>query len=84
MLTHRSAVTFGDVIDRVLDRGIVIDAWVRVALCGLDLATVEARVVVASFETYLEHAEPLRQARQLSSAVGGAARPAPAHGSGPD
>jgi gas vesicle structural protein len=36
-----------DVLDRVLDKGIVIDAWVRVSLVGIDLITVEARVVVA-------------------------------------
>ena len=34
-----------DVLDRVLDKGIVIDAWVRVSLVGIDLITVEARVV---------------------------------------
>ena len=37
-----------DVLDRVLDKGIVIDAWVRVSLVGIDLVTVEARIVVAS------------------------------------
>ena len=37
-----------DVLDRVLDKGIVIDAWVRVSLVGIDLITVEARIVVAS------------------------------------
>jgi hypothetical protein len=45
-----------DVLDRVLDKGIVIDAWVRVSLVGIDLITVEARVVVASIKTYLEYA----------------------------
>ena len=43
-----------DVLDRVLDKGIVIDAWVRVSLVGIDLITVEARVVVASIDTVLE------------------------------
>ena len=46
-----------DVLDRVLDKGIVVDAWVRVALVGIDLVTIEARVVVASIETYLRHAD---------------------------
>jgi len=46
-----------DVLDHVLDKGIVIDAWMRVWLVGLDVLTVEARVVVASIETYLKHAE---------------------------
>ena len=36
-----------DVLDRVLDKGIVIDAWVRISLVGIDLITIEARVVVA-------------------------------------
>ena len=43
-----------DVLDRVLDKGIVIDAWVRVSLMGIDLITIDARVVVASIDTY-EH-----------------------------
>src|SRR5213594_494789 len=46
-----------DVLDRVLDKGIVIDAWVRISLVGIDLLTVEARVVVASIDTYLKYAE---------------------------
>jgi hypothetical protein len=46
-----------DVLDRVLDKGIVIDAWARVSLVGIDLITVEARVVVASIDTYLKYAE---------------------------
>jgi gas vesicle structural protein len=46
-----------DVLDRVLDKGIVIDAYVRVSLVGIDLVTVEARIVVASIDTYLKYAE---------------------------
>ena len=46
-----------DVLDRVLDKGIVIDAWVRISLVGIDLFTVEARVVVASIDTYLKYAD---------------------------
>ena len=46
-----------DVLDHVLDKGIVIDAWVKVSLVGIDLLTVEARVLVASIETYLQQAE---------------------------
>jgi hypothetical protein len=61
-----------DVLDRVLDKGIVIDAYVRVSLVGIDLVTVEARVVVASIETYLKYSEavglmPPRQARELTA-----------------
>lgn len=46
-----------DVLDRVLDKGIVIDAWVRISVVGIDLITVEARIVVASIDTYLKYAE---------------------------
>jgi hypothetical protein len=48
-----------DILDRVLDKGIVIDAYVRVSLVGIDLVSVEARIVVASVETYLKYAEAI-------------------------
>jgi hypothetical protein len=55
-----------DVLDRVLDKGIVIDAWVRVSLVGIDLITVEARVVVASIDTYLKYSEAVGQVSSMS------------------
>ena len=57
-----------DVLDRVLDKGIVIDAWVRVSLVGIDLITVEARVVVASIDTYLKYSEAVGQVAPVSQA----------------
>lgn len=48
-----------EIVDRILDKGIVIDAWVRVSLLGLEVLTVEARVVIASVETYLKYAEAI-------------------------
>jgi gas vesicle structural protein len=54
---HSGGTSLIDVLDRVLDKGIVIDAWVRISLVGIDLITVEARVVVASIDTYLKYAE---------------------------
>jgi hypothetical protein len=48
-----------EVLDRILDKGIVIDAWVRVSLLGLEVLTVEARVVIAGVETYLKYAEAI-------------------------
>ena len=48
-----------DVLDRVLDKGIVIDAYVRVSLVGIDLVSVEARIVVASVDTYLKYADAI-------------------------
>jgi hypothetical protein len=58
-----------DVLDRVLDKGIVIDAWVRVSLVGIDLVTVEARVVVASIATYLQFSGPLGVSDVFTSAA---------------
>jgi len=46
-----------EVVDRILDKGVVIDAWARVSLVGIELLTIEARVVVASVETFLKYAE---------------------------
>src|SRR5882762_10284006 len=56
------------VLDRVLDKGIVIDAWVRVSVVGIELVTVEARVVVASIATYFSHAEVLAELSTTSPA----------------
>jgi len=74
-----------DVVDRILDKGLVIDLWARVSLVGIELLSVEARVVVASVDTYLRYAEaigltstsarpqegvgPARQPQRLGEAV---------------
>ncbi|TRZ52839.1 gas vesicle structural protein GvpA [bacterium] len=49
--------SLAEVIDRILDKGIVIDAWVRVSLVGIELLAIEARVVVAGVDTWLKYAE---------------------------
>jgi hypothetical protein len=49
--------SLAEVIDRILDKGVVIDAFVRVALVGIELIAIEARVVIASVETWLKYAE---------------------------
>jgi gas vesicle structural protein len=60
-----SRPNFIDVLDRVLDKGIVIDAWMRVGLVGLDLRLVEieSRMVVVSIDTYLKYPHPLTAIR---------------------
>jgi gas vesicle structural protein len=58
-----------DVLDRVLDKGIVIDAWVRVSLVGIDLITIEARVTVASFETWLKYAPVLGKPTPVTTTI---------------
>jgi hypothetical protein len=49
--------SLADVLDVVLDKGIVIDAYVRVAVVGIELLTIDARIVIASVDTYLRFAE---------------------------
>lgn len=51
--------SLAEVVDRILDKGIVIDAFARVSLVGIELVAVEARVVIASVETYLKYAEAI-------------------------
>lgn len=60
-----------EVLDRVLDRGIVIDAWLRVSVAGITLIDVDARVVVASIDTYVRQSEAVAHA--LSGAPPGLA-----------
>ena len=49
--------SLGDVIDSILDKGLVIDAYIRVSLVGIELLTIDARIVIASVDTYLRFAE---------------------------
>jgi len=49
--------SLAEVVDRILDKGVVVDAWVRVSLVGIELLAVEARVVIAGVDTYLKYAE---------------------------
>ena len=58
-VVERRTGTFIDVLDRVLDKGIVIDGWGRVSVVGVDLITIEGWVVVASIETYLQYSGSL-------------------------
>ena len=53
------AASLAALIGVILDKGIVIDAWARVSLVGLEVLTIEARVVVASVDTYLRYAEAI-------------------------
>ena len=50
-----------DVVDLILDKGLVIDAFVRVAVVGIELVTIDARIVIASVDTYLRFAEAVNR-----------------------
>jgi hypothetical protein len=51
--------SLAEVVDRILDKGVVIDVWAKVSLVGIELLSVEARIVIASVETYLKYAEAI-------------------------
>ncbi|MBI4298076.1 MAG: gas vesicle structural protein GvpA [Chloroflexi bacterium] len=51
--------SLAEVVDRILDKGVVVDAWVRASLVGIEILAVEARVVVASVDTFLKYAEAI-------------------------
>lgn len=65
-----SSSSLADVIDTILDKGIVIDAFVRVSVVGIDLLTVDARIVVASVDTYLRFAEAVNRLEVGSEPTG--------------
>lgn len=49
--------SLAEVIDRILDKGIVIDIWAKVSIAGIELITIEARIVIASIQTWLVYAD---------------------------
>lgn len=62
-----TSVSVLEVLDRILDKGVVIDAFARVSLVGIELLTIEARVVVSSVETYLKYAERIHEIGLVSA-----------------
>jgi hypothetical protein len=54
-----ASTSLAEVVDRILDKGVVVDAWVRVSLVGIEILSIEARVVVAGVDTYLKYAEAI-------------------------
>jgi gas vesicle structural protein len=61
VLDRPTSSGLADVVDTILDKGLVIDAFVRVAVVGIELVTIDARVVVASVDTYLKFAEAVNR-----------------------
>ena len=53
--------SLADVIDTILDKGLVIDIYIRVSLVGIELLTIDARIVIASVDTYLRFAEAVNR-----------------------
>ena len=61
------SASLAELLNVILDKGIVIDAWVRLSVIGIEILTLEARVVVASVETYLRYAEAIGLTQLASS-----------------
>lgn len=72
--------SLAEVISIILDKGIVIDVWATVSLVGIQILSVEARVVIASVETYLKYAKAIGLTAGTSALHegGNAALPMPA------
>ncbi len=60
-----------DVVDLILDKGLVIDAYVRIAVIGIELVTIDARIVIASVDTYLRFAEAVNRLDLSQTELGG-------------
>src|SRR5918997_7009069 len=60
-----------DVVDLILDKGLVIDAYVRIAVIGIELITIDARIVIASVDTYLRFAEAVNRLDLTETELGG-------------
>jgi hypothetical protein len=60
-----------DVVDLILDKGLVIDAYIRVAVIGIELVTIDARIVIASVDTYLRFAEAVNRLDLSKTELGG-------------
>jgi hypothetical protein len=60
-LTRPRPSGLADVVDVILDKGLVIDAYVRVSLIGIEILTIDARIVIASVDTYLRFAEAVNR-----------------------
>jgi len=62
--------SLAEVVDRILDKGIVVDAWVSVSLVGIELLSIRARVVIASVDTYLKFAEKIGETAAVAAPGG--------------
>ena len=61
--------SLAEVLDRILDKGVVVDVWARISLVGIEILTVEARVVIASVDTFLHYAEEITKIEQAAIAA---------------
>jgi gas vesicle structural protein len=67
---ERPVVNIMDLVDRILDKGLVIDLWLKVSLVGIELMTLEARVVVSGIESYLKYATQMQKLGLVAKPTG--------------
>src|SRR5689334_3879631 len=79
-----SPSSLADVVDLILDKGLVIDAYVRVAVIGIELITIDARIVIASVDTYLRFAEAVNRLDLTQTEAAGLAELRDGGGGGKD
>ncbi|HII00324.1 TPA: gas vesicle structural protein GvpA [Methanosarcinaceae archaeon] len=65
-MVNPDSSSLAEVLDRILDKGIVVDTWARVSLVGIEILAIEARVVVSSIDTYLHYAEEITMIEQAA------------------
>ncbi|TCK25310.1 gas vesicle protein GvpA/GvpJ/GvpM family [Pseudonocardia endophytica] len=67
---RRAQGDLAQVVELILDKGLVIDVWAKISIIGLELITIQARIVVASVDTYLRYAEAVGRLEQSSGDSG--------------
>lgn len=60
------ASSLAEVLDRILDKGVVVDVWARVSLVGIEILTTETRILIASVDTYLHYSEEMAKIEQAA------------------
>ena len=60
------ASSLAEVLDRILDKGVVVDVWARASLVGIEIVTIESRIVVASVDTFLHYSEEMAKIEQAA------------------
>lgn len=65
-MARPNASSLAAVLDRILDKGLVVDIWARISVVGIEILTVEARIVAASVDTFLHYAENISKIEQAS------------------
>ncbi len=68
---RRSQGDLAQVVELILDKGLVIDVWAKISLVGIELITIQARIVVASVDTYLRYAEAVGRLEQSQGSGSG-------------